>query len=49
MEIKDDVILRLNEELVKSQTQLKNEVEKVRKGIKEQKISKTFFLSTLYI
>eukprot|EP01036_Dinobryon_divergens_P022405 gene22405-30656_t len=32
MEIKDDVILRLNEELVKSQTQLKNEVEKVRKG-----------------
>lgn len=31
MEIKDDIILRLNEELVKSQTQLKFEVEKVRK------------------
>lgn len=38
MEIKDDVILRLNEELVKSQTQLKNEVEKVRKGFKSSKI-----------
>lgn len=34
MEIKDDVILRLNEELVKCQTQLKFEVEKVRKGKK---------------
>lgn len=31
MEIKDDVILRLNEELVKFQTQLKFEVERVRK------------------
>lgn len=36
MEIKDDVILRLNEELVKCQTQLKFEVEKVRKGFEAE-------------
>ena len=43
MEIKDDVILRLNEELVKSQTQLKNEVEKVRKGFKNYNL---YFLTS---
>ena len=32
MEIKDDIILKLNEELVKCQTQLKFEVEKIRKA-----------------
>lgn len=31
MEIKDDIILRLNEELVKCQTQLKFEVERIKK------------------
>lgn len=36
MEIKDDVILKLNEELVKCQTQLKFEVEKVRKAFEEE-------------
>ena len=36
MEIKDDVILKLNEELVKCQTQLKFEVEKVRKTFEEE-------------
>ena len=36
MEIKDDVILRLNEELVKCQTQLKFEVEKVRKTFESE-------------
>ncbi len=36
MEIKDDVIMKLNEELVKCQTQLKFEVEKVRKTFEEE-------------
>jgi chromosome segregation ATPase len=36
MEIKDDIILRLNEELVKCQTQLKFEVEKVRKAFESE-------------
>lgn len=36
MEIKDDIILRLNEELVKCQTQLKFEVEKVRKAFEAE-------------
>lgn len=36
MEIKDDIILRLNEELVKCQTQLKFEVEKVRKAFEQE-------------
>jgi uncharacterized protein (DUF924 family) len=36
MEIKDDIILRLNEELVKCQTQLKFEVERVRKNFEEE-------------
>jgi hypothetical protein len=36
MEIKDDVILRLNEELVKCQTQLKFEVERVRKSFEDE-------------
>jgi hypothetical protein len=36
MEIKDDIILRLNEELVKCQTQLKFEVEKVRKSFESE-------------
>lgn len=36
LEIKDDIILRLNEELVKCQTQLKFEVEKVRKAFETE-------------
>ncbi len=36
MEIKDDIIMRLNEELVKCQTQLKFEVERVRKNFEEE-------------
>lgn len=36
MEIKDEIILRLNEELVKCQTQLKFEVEKARKAFEEE-------------
>lgn len=36
MEIKDDIILRLNEELVKSRTQLKFEVEKLRKAFETE-------------
>jgi hypothetical protein len=36
MEIKDDIILRLNEELVKCQTQLKFEVEKARKQFEQE-------------
>lgn len=36
MEIKDDIILRLNEELVKCQTQLKFEVEKVRRQFEQE-------------
>lgn len=36
MEIKDDIILKLNEELVKCQTQLKFEVEKIRKAFEQE-------------
>jgi chromosome segregation ATPase len=36
MEIKDDIILKLNEELVKCQTQLKFDVERVRKNFEEE-------------
>lgn len=36
MEIKDDIILKLNEELVKCQTQLKFEVEKIRKSFESE-------------
>ena len=37
MEMKDDIITRLNEELVKRETQLKFEVEKIKKKFDEEK------------
>ncbi len=49
MEIKDEIVLRLNEELVKCQTQLKFEVEKVRKNFEsELSDNKTKYEQTIY-